>query len=419
MASNFLKSSSMIKLVYEIKDKKTIKIFDPYFINNNKNNCKTIINNKLTSISNKYEISDKNMKLLRVKLLILKNRKINLSCMFYKCESLKEFHLISEEEISKQEYKYENIKNQSENINTDNFYDSNNQSNTIFKNLYNNKYLIDIFNEDIKIYNMYNNYDGNNEKGKNNYMNNFRNESLLSSNSSIKSQNNNYNKYSLLNETSFSFNFWKIIRIYINRKELKKSKLERYNIISTNLRGMFYGCSSLLSITGLSKINTSNVKNMDHMFENCSKLKKINGISKWDTNNLKNISCMFAGCSFLKSLPYLSDWNTENFNSLRGLFSECSSLLSIPDISNWNIENISDLSYIFFDCTSIVSLPDISKWNTNNVIDMSAIFAGCSKLQSLPDISKWNTNNVNSFCGIFDNCSSLTSLPDLNGILIK
>ena len=142
MASNFLKSSSMIKLVYEIKDEKTIKIFDPYFINNNKNNCKTIINNKLTSISDKYEISDKNMKLLKVKLLILKNKKINLSCMFYKCESLKEFHLISEEEeeISKQEYKYENIKNQSENINTDNFYDSNNQSNTIFKNLYNNKY---------------------------------------------------------------------------------------------------------------------------------------------------------------------------------------------------------------------------------------------------------------------------------------
>ena len=73
------------------------------------------------------------------------------------------------------------------------------------------------------------------------------------------------------------------------------------------MRYIFYGCSSLLSITGLSNINTSNVIFMNDMFEGCSLLEKINDISKWDINKVKDISNMFSGCSSLKSsLIYLN-----------------------------------------------------------------------------------------------------------------
>ena len=98
MNSKFEKSFSLIKLIYQIKDEKTITIFNPIFVENNKNNCKMIVNNKLLLLTEKLEVIDNNKKLLKIKLLILNNKKINFAHMFYECESLKEFHIITEEE---------------------------------------------------------------------------------------------------------------------------------------------------------------------------------------------------------------------------------------------------------------------------------------------------------------------------------
>ena len=47
MASKFEKSSSTIKLVYEIKEEKIITIFCSKFVKHNKNKCKMIIDNKI------------------------------------------------------------------------------------------------------------------------------------------------------------------------------------------------------------------------------------------------------------------------------------------------------------------------------------------------------------------------------------
>ncbi len=170
MKSKFEKSFSIIKLIYEIKNEKSITIFHPYFVENNKNNCKMIINNKLCLLTDKYDVTDENMKLLRIKLLILNNKKINFCLMFYECKSLKEFHIISkEEEISNQEDKNENINNK------DNFVDLINQSNNelLISHNYN---LTNIFSEDIKIYNKYNDLNDNNEIEKMNFIINLSDE---------------------------------------------------------------------------------------------------------------------------------------------------------------------------------------------------------------------------------------------------
>ena len=154
----------MIKLIYEIKEERIITIFHPFFVENNKKNCKMIINNKLYPLTDKYQVEDVNMKLLKIKLLILNNKKINFSLMFYECKSLKKFHIISEdEEESKQEDKIENTKN------TDNFDDFNNKSNIELLSSYNNN-LTSIFNEALNIYNNYNDSYKNNGKEKMNYI---------------------------------------------------------------------------------------------------------------------------------------------------------------------------------------------------------------------------------------------------------
>ena len=258
MKSKFKKSFSIIKLVYDIKDEKAIIIFHPDFVETNKNSCKMIINNKLSLLTDRYEVIDENKKLLKIKLLILNNKKRYFSHMFHECKSLKEFHIISvEEEISNLEDKNEKIKNK------DSFADLNNQSNNEILNSNNNN-LTNTSNDAIKIYNKYNGLYGNSEKEHTNLSDEF----LLFSNNTIKSQNNNHIQNNSFYENSFSFKSWKIKRMNINESETKKYIIKKDNIIVTDMRYIFYGCSSLLSITGLSKINTSNVIYMDHIFEN-------------------------------------------------------------------------------------------------------------------------------------------------------
>ena len=74
---------------------------------------------------------------------------------------------------------------------------------------------------------------------------------------------------------------------------------------------------------------------------------------------------MFYGCSSLSSLSDISKWNTINVTYMSDMFSRCSSLLSLPDISKWNTSNVKNMNWLFCRCSSLSSLPDISKWNTN------------------------------------------------------
>jgi len=60
----------------------------------------------------------------------------------------------------------------------------------------------------------------------------------------------------------------------------------------------------------LIEINT--ITNMSHMFNDCSSLKSLSDISKCDTKNVTNMSGIFFGCSSLKSLPDIYKWDTKN-----------------------------------------------------------------------------------------------------------
>ena len=372
MALKFEKSSIIIELVYKIEYGKNINIFHSYFVQNNKTKCKMIVNNKLSELTDKYQVFKENMNLLKVKLLILKNTKINFSHMFYQCKFLTKFNIISQEE-NKLDEEYKSLNRQYENLDKDILDDSNNQLNMTFKNAYTND-INTLFTQATNIYYKNNILYENNDKEKMNSIINLSHDFLSVLYSTIKSQNNNNNsiEYNSFNENLFFFNSLKNKRLNINRS------LDY--ILATNLSYMFYGYSSLLSITGLSKIKTDKVINFSHMFEYCSLLKEICDITKWETKNVDNLSRIFSCCSSIVSLLDISNWNTYNVTEMNGIFFNCSSLLSLPNISKWNIDKVIDIKYIFYKCLSLLLLPDISKWDTRNIIYMNAIFSDCLKL---------------------------------------
>ena len=181
-----------------------------------------------------------------------------------------------------------------------------------------------------------------------------------------------------------------------------------------DLSHMFRACKSLISVSDISKWDTSQVTNMRYMFEQCESLKNFPDISEWDTSNVNDISCMFQKCKNTKLLPDIGKWNTSNITDMSYLFYLCESLEKLPNIGNWNISNVSNIFFMFSQCSSILYLPNLSKWNISNVSDLSNMFEGCSKITALCDISNWNTSNIIDMESIFSDCKSLKSLPDIS-----
>ena len=192
---------------------------------------------------------------------------------------------------------------------------------------------------------------------------------------------NNKNNFQLLiNEKSID-----IKKIY-NKKKIKfnKDTLEvKLKILSTltDMSYMFNNCSSIISISDIHRINTSNVTNMSYFFCNCNSLKTFADISYWDTSCVTNMKYMFG---------------------------ECGSLEKLPDISKWNTSNVTDLSYMFCECKKLEEIPDISKWDTANVTNISGMFSGCSKLSKIPNLQKWDVSSISDASYLFSNTSSLS-----------
>ena len=190
-----------------------------------------------------------------------------------------------------------------------------------------------------------------------------------------------------------------------------ESKWNTYYI--TDMSFMFNGCKNLKELPDISNWNTINVKDMSYMFRDCSTIKEMKNINKLKTDNVKNMSYMFYGCLSLISLSDISKWNMNNNIDISYMFYECSLLSSLPELSKWNTNSFIDISYLFFNCKELKELPDISKWNINKITKINNLFYGCSSLKQIPDISNWNTNNIINMKSLFCNCSSLISLPDI------
>jgi len=72
---------------------------------------------------------------------------------------------------------------------------------------------------------------------------------------------------------------------------------------------------------------------MCYMFYECKSLISLSDLSKWDTSNVEDMSCMFYRCSSLKELN-LSNFNTNNATDMYGMFNGCSNELKLKIKNN-------------------------------------------------------------------------------------
>lgn len=113
----------------------------------------------------------------------------------------------------------------------------------------------------------------------------------------------------------------------------------------------FSDASSLTSITGLDKLDTSAVTDMENMFYYCSSLTSLD-LSSFNTENVTNMGSMFCYCS-LTSLN-LSSFNTANVTNMGSMFYYCRELKTIYASSLFTTNAVSSSSSMFYGCTSLV-----------------------------------------------------------------
>lgn len=164
-------------------------------------------------------------------------------------------------------------------------------------------------------------------------------------------------------------------------------------------RSMFDNCTSLKNIT-LNDFNAPNLTNAYHMFYRCEA----------ESISITNFSCaddgylygMFYGCSSMKTLT-LKDFDASKAGSLEYFLCGCRALEYL-DLSEFYTDNVKNMSSMFMNCSSLKHI-DLSGMRTSNVTNMSMMFSG-SAVSEL-DLSDFDTSNVTQMYSMFEYCKEL------------
>lgn len=156
--------------------------------------------------------------------------------------------------------------------------------------------------------------------------------------------------------------------------------------------------------------NTSNVTNMRDMFYSCTSLTTV---PLFDTSNVTDMQQMFGHCTHLTTVPL---FDTSSVTNMYEMFSQCSALQYVPLLDT---SKVTDMGEMFYHCDSLTNVP---LFNTSNVTSMLRMFAYCTSLQSVPlfDTSKvrymydmfWYCTNVHSgTLALYQQASTQTTPP--------
>ena len=224
----------------------------------------------------------------------------------------------------------------------------------------------------------------------------------------------------------------------------------------TNMRYMFYSCSSLTSLD-VTHFNTAKVTDMGYMFYNCSSLTTIYASSKFVTPQVSTSFNMFYNCKKLKGEEewtkgkatdktyaktaggYFRDkaydnrpWvkyadgtltfrcgykktlgeNEYELNSGENWpkwFTYASKIFKVVFEASFANARPTNCYAWFVNFKNLTQIEGIENLNTENVTSMRDMFNGCSSLTSL-DLTNFNTAKVTDMKLLFANCSALESL---------
>lgn len=160
--------------------------------------------------------------------------------------------------------------------------------------------------------------------------------------------------------------------------------------------GIFRGCSSLERID-LSASDFSHVYTITDLFNGCSSLQSVilPDLSKTGETDadLTGTMFVFKDCSNLVSISDLTKFNTSKSNSLRGFFDGCARLTEV-NISRFESTLIANTVEMFRNCTMLRTIYASANFNTSTNTNSANMFTGCTNLVGGSG-TVYNANYVN------------------------
>lgn len=175
---------------------------------------------------------------------------------------------------------------------------------------------------------------------------------------------------------------------------------------------LFQGFKMVTEISGLDKLDVSNVKNMDHLFYELTTLKTLD-ISSWDTTNVTNMSNMFRDLQRVPEITFGDGWDTTNVTKMDYMFAMMPTLSKI-NLEGWNTSNVTTMEGMFIADMALTTL-DFSSFDTNNVTDMTAMFAYLVSLNEVTFGENFKTENVafsSNDYGVTEDANGQVVLPN-------
>ena len=118
---------------------------------------------------------------------------------------------------------------------------------------------------------------------------------------------------------------------------------------------------------------------LNGFFENLTRLETITGLEYLNTEKVTNMRYMFYNCSSLTSLD-VTHFNTAKVTDMGNMFYNCSSLTSL-DVTHFNTAKVTDMGNMFYNCSSLTTIYASSKFVTPQVSKSFNMFYNCKKLK--------------------------------------
>ena len=173
----------------------------------------------------------------------------------------------------------------------------------------------------------------------------------------------------------------------INLKTVNFPKWTNYINQLEDISYMFNRCKSLIEVNHLSVLlNSPNMKNLCGLFNGCISLNKLSSKFSSKSPLIEDLSIMFQNCTKVQSIEAGFD-NARNIRNISGMFAGCKNLRKItPGI--FYTDNLINMAALCKGCGELETLYDIGgpgKYNMSKVANTKEMFSGCKKLK----YAKW------------------------------
>jgi len=366
------------KIIYDIEDfNKMVPIFGKQFVENNKEKCYIIYNNRKYRLQSYFKFEKNGLN--EIELQEVEQLK-DLSHMFTFAYSIKNFDFLSEWDLS-------NVENISYMFAATNINDLRSVSGWNTRNIKNMTGLFcleyDKTPNSITDLNPLKNWDVSN-----------------------------------IEDISFMFG---------GRKISSLKSLERWELFKIkSLEGMFRKCEFLNGLEGIENWNLFSCKNIKDMFYQCKGIKSLVPLKYWDTSKIENMSRLFCG-NDLESLEGLENWNLAKCINFNEIFKDCKLIEDLSPIKNWlnlsKYQNNKQLPFLFNPMPPPIqkrTIPSnlfgnpINPMNNEILKSMSSMFENCSSIKSVIPIENWEITEFNNFNYLFKNCKSIEDFSPLS-----